>query len=96
MNSGRTSWRSKRDNILGDYLIEARTTEAESYRIDRHEFLAIQKHAFQTPPGKLPAMQPTIRGLELWVMRLIDFEAMRGRITELEAELAAYRNDAGE
>jgi hypothetical protein len=52
-NSGRI-WRWKRDGILHNFLIEARTTTDASYRIEKKEFLQIRRQAFQTPPGLLP------------------------------------------
>lgn len=86
INSGRF-WRSKRDNILHDYLIEARTTEKGSYRIEKQEFLDIERQALQTPPGMYPGMQIDLGTLKLIVVRLEDFQTRELRIRELEAML---------
>ncbi len=101
INSGRTSWRSKRDNRLWDFLIEARTTETNSYRIERDDFKKLERESAQTPPGCLPGMQITIRDLELIAFRLNDFqdfmielEGLRERIRKAEAQ--ATRDNAAE
>ena len=86
VNSGRF-WRWKRDGKLWEFLIEARTTEANSYSIQRDEFLAIEREAKQTPPGLLPGMQIDIRNLSLMVIRLNDFQQM-------ELEMEALRSRA--
>jgi hypothetical protein len=87
-NSGRL-WRWKRDAILHDYLIEARHTDAGSYRIERAEFLQLRKQALQTPPGLLPAMQVDLGDLHLMVTELQVFQDAQIRILELEAMLDA-------
>jgi hypothetical protein len=90
INSGRTTWTSKRDNILGrvyKFLIEARTTDKKSFSVQREEFLALRKEAFQTPPGLLPGMQIDIQDLSLMVMELKDFEEMQTRMLDLEEKL---------
>jgi hypothetical protein len=86
VNSGRL-WRWKRDGILHNFLIEARFTEAESYRIDKKEFLQMRKQAFQTPPGLLAAMQIDIGDLSLIVTELAAFQDRELRLIELEARL---------
>src|SRR5262245_52771812 len=86
-NSGRL-WRWKRDGIIWNFLIEARTTEKESYRIERKEFLDIRKQAIQTPPGLKPAMQIDIQNLRLIVLELDDWEAVYTRLVELENNLS--------
>jgi hypothetical protein len=87
VNSGR-HWRWKRDGIVHEFLIEARTTEADSYRIERKEFLDIQKQALQTPPGLLPGMQIDIgsgaTGISGMFIRTQDFQDMYVRLIELE------------
>jgi hypothetical protein len=85
-NSGRF-WRWKRDAILHDFLIEARTTEAGSYRIEGKEFQAIEKQAIQTPPGLLPGMQIDIGDLQLITIRLSDFQNFLLRLKKLEAQV---------
>lgn len=82
-NSGRF-WRWKRDAILHNFLIEARTTDAGSYRIDRKEFLEIRKEARTTPPGLLPAMQIDLGDLHLMVTELSAFQDAQMRLIELE------------
>jgi hypothetical protein len=58
--SGRI-WRFKRDGRLFDFLVEARTTEKETYTISGPEMDDIRKEASMTPPGCLPAMQIDIQ-----------------------------------
>lgn len=87
VNSGRF-WRFKRDGILHEFLIEARTNEkpeVKSYRIKADEFRKIEKEALQTPPGLLPAMQIDIGDLSLITLRLSDFQNVYLRLQELEA-----------
>jgi hypothetical protein len=86
INSGRF-WRSKRDAVLHNFLIEARTTDAGSYRIEKQEFLDIKKQGLQTPPGLLPAMQIDLGELHLMVTELSAFQDREMRILELEARL---------
>lgn len=87
VNSGRL-WRWKRDGILHEFLVEARTTEGKGYRITREEFLKIQKDAIQTPPGLLPSMQIDIGDdVSLFVIRLTDFQTIYTRMLDLEARL---------
>lgn len=86
VNSGRF-WRWKRDARLHNFLIEARTTDAGSYRIERSEFIEIRKQARQTPPGLLPAMQIDLGDLHLMVTELQAFQDAQMRIIELEEQL---------
>lgn len=95
VNSGRL-WRWKRDNILHNFLIEARTTEAGSYRIDKKEFQNIRKEAFQTPPGLLPGMQIDLGDLHLIVIELQIFQQMNLRLIELETRIEQLEDDDGE
>lgn len=85
-NSGRF-WRWKRDAVLHNFLIEARTSDKNSYRLDRSEFLDIRKEARQTPPGLLPAMQIDLGDLHLMVTELQAFQDRELLIYELEARL---------
>jgi len=94
VNSGRF-WRWKRDGILYDFLIEARTTEKASYRIDKNEWLDIRKQAFQTPPGLLPGMQIDIQDVQLLVVELAAGEGMIKRLLELEALIERYERETG-
>ena len=91
-NSGRL-WRWKRDAVLHNFLIEARTSDTNSYRIDRSEFLDIRKEARQTPPGLLPAMQIDLGDLHLMVTELQAFQDREMRIIELEGQLMALREE---
>lgn len=86
VNSGRF-WRSKRDAVLHNFLVEARTTDAGSYRVEKKEFYSIKKEGLQTPPGLLPAMQLDLGELHLFVLELSAFQDMSMRILELEAQL---------
>ena len=95
VNSGRL-WRWKRDARLHNFLIEARTTDAGSYRVERKEFLDIRRQARQTPPGLLPAMQIDLGDLHLMVTELSAFQDAQMRIIELEAALEdAREREAG-
>lgn len=69
VNSGRTTWASHRDNRLGGFLIEARTTDSGRYCITRAEWEGIVIDAHRSPPGMLPAMQ-----IDLGPHRLIVIE----------------------
>lgn len=93
INSGRF-WRSKRDAVLHSFLVEARTTDAGSYRIEKQEFLDIKKQGLQTPPGLLPAMQIDLGELHLFVVELSAYEDLQMRLIELETLLE--RRDGGE
>jgi hypothetical protein len=86
-NSGRI-WRWKRDGILHEFLIEARTTDKGSYRIEGKEFLSIRREGHKTPPGLHPGMQIDIQGLSLMVIQLDDFN-------QLYEELLKLREIAG-
>jgi len=87
-NSGRI-WRWHRDNTLHNFLVEARTTKADSYRIDRKEFHNIRKEGFQTPPGLLAAMQIDFHDLHLMVTELSVFQERELRLIELETRVEA-------
>ena len=90
VNSGRI-WRFKRDNKLYNFLIESRTTEADSYRVNRKEFLDIEKEGFQTPPGMLPGIQVDIKELQLIVIRLTAFQGLQETIIDQEAEIVQLK-----
>ena len=94
INSGRT-WRSKRDNVLHNFLVESRTTDAGSYRIERDEWKDIRKQSFQTPPGHLPAMQIDLQDVHLMVTELAAFQDREIRLLELEARVARYEREFG-
>ena len=85
VNSGRF-WQWKRDGRIGNFLIEARTTEAKSYRIERDEFMDLKKQALTEPGGLLPAMQVTIGDLDLIVIDLVTFSDMNARLLYLEQD----------
>jgi len=93
INSGRTSWRSKRDAVLYDsLLVEARTTQADSISISGREWKTIRRQALQTPPGLLPSMHLEIQNdVRLLVIDEHDAEeffnelvALRERVKEFE------------
>lgn len=86
VNSGRF-WRWKRDAVLHNFLIEARTTDKASYRIERKEFLDIRREARQTPPGLLPGIQVDLGDLHLMVTELQAFHDREMLIYELEARI---------
>lgn len=94
LNSGR-QWFSKRDNRLGGFLVETRTTERGSYAIQRTEFEQITREAFGSPPGQLPAMQidlcDSTSTLSLFVTRLEDHLWREAYIGDLEQELKDLR-----
>lgn len=83
VNSGRF-WRWKRDGVIWNFLVEARTTQDATYRVALKEFQSIRREARTTPPGLKPAMQVDIRDLSLWVMELKDWEDIYTRLLELE------------
>jgi hypothetical protein len=87
VNSGR-HWFSKRDVRLNGFLIEARTTNAESYRIDKEEFEKVIKDALATPPGMLGAMLIEFPGLKLMVTKFQDHEYMLSVIASQQDEIA--------
>ena len=89
LNSGRTSWRSKRDNIYRQFLVEARTTEAGSYTIQASEWRDIRRQAFQTPPGLLPMIQVELQELNLAV---VDWNYLQ----DLQLEVSALREQVAE
>jgi len=89
VNSGRF-WRWKRDGIVWNFLVEARTTQAGSYRVEEKEFQNIKREAVTTPPGLKPAMQIDIGETQLWLMELRDWEAVYLRLSDLEARLAGH------
>lgn len=87
VNSGRF-WRWRRDGIVWNFLVEARTTEDGSYRISEKEFHHIRREAVTTPPGLKPAMQIDIGKTSLWVMELRDWEDVYMRLLLLEGSVA--------
>jgi hypothetical protein len=92
VNSGRL-WRWKRDAILHNFLIEARTTDKESYRIEKKEFQQMRKDAMQTPPGLLPAMQIDMGDVHLMVCELQAFHELNMRVIELETQMEMISGD---
>jgi hypothetical protein len=87
LNSGRTSWRSKRDAVYREFLVEARSTESGSYTVKAEEWRNLRKEAFQTPPGCLPMIQVELQELTLAV---VDFNYLH----DLQMELLSYRERA--
>lgn len=87
VNSGRSTWTSRRDNVIGSvyrFLVEARTTDKASYRIEAQEFRDLTKQATQTPPGLLPMIQLDLQELELGIYRLRDIDDMQRTIVDLQ------------
>jgi hypothetical protein len=82
--SGRI-WRFKRDGRLFDFLVEARTTEKDSYTISGPELDDIRKEAAMTPPGCLPAMQIDIQGRRLMLIDLDVFQETQVLLVNLMA-----------
>lgn len=90
INSGRSTWTSKRDNVLGSiyrFLVECRTTDKGSYSIQRKEFYDLKKQALQTPPGMLPMFQIDLQELSLAVIELSDWNEFQARMVDLEEQL---------
>jgi hypothetical protein len=87
INSGRTSWQSKRDNKLYEFLVEARITSAATATISRDEFFEIKRQAHASPPGFMPAMQIDIRDLSVMVIELHVFNEMQRILIDLEAQV---------
>ena len=83
-NSGRGRFAKRDARVRRNFLVEARTTDSQSYTISKKEFKDIERQAIRTPPGCLPAMQVTIDGLRLWVMRDQDFQDREDRLMLLE------------
>jgi hypothetical protein len=92
INSGRTTWTSKRDvQLYNLLLIEARTTEGNSIKVLESEWKDIRRDAMQTPPGMLPAMHLEFPKTRLLVLDDQDaeeffneFEFLRERVKILE------------
>jgi hypothetical protein len=82
INSGRTTFASKRDNKLGGFLIEARTTGSGRYCVTRREWEDLILDAQRTPPGMLPAMQIDLGPHQLIVMQLKDHLDREQRLTD--------------
>lgn len=90
INSGRTAWWAPRDFRLGGFshwLVEARTTDKNGYRITKAEWEEIRLKGFTTPPGCLPAMQVDIQGLQLLTIEVPVWEEMQQYIIALETRL---------
>ena len=88
-NSGRF-WRWKRDGKLFQFLVECRTTEKESYRIEAKEWKAIERHANQTP-GSVAAMQIDIGDdVKLVVLNERNFRELQQYIAALESDDALH------
>jgi hypothetical protein len=73
-------------------LVESRTTEAQSFRIDGPEWKDLRQEAAQQPPGLLPGMQIDIQDISLLV---IDFKDAHEFFTEFERLRAEVRQLRG-
>jgi hypothetical protein len=82
--SGRL-WRWKRDGRFFDFLIEARTTEADSYTIKYDEWKSIKRDALQTPPGCMPAMEIQIKDVALIAIEKDVWEEIYNQLVSLTA-----------
>lgn len=91
INSGRF-WHSKRDGRQFQFLIEARTTEAGSYRVSEEEFQKIKKDAYATPPGLLPCLQIEFRSDTLDVVRHEDLESLLVTLAAMEAYIESLES----
>jgi hypothetical protein len=85
-NSGRGRFRKRDNRMFDEFLVETRHTDAGSYTIQKQEFQDITKQAIKSSPGCLPAMQPDIDGLQLWVRRLSDFDEMFAELMSLRSK----------
>lgn len=94
VNSGR-HWPFKRDNRLNGFLVEARTTEAGSYRVEKKEFEKLVNDAIQTPPGLLPAMAVDLGGLELFITRQDDHDYREKLLGDLIDQVKTLRDEHG-
>ena len=84
--SGRI-WRFKRDGKLYDFLIEARTTEQDSYSISLKEWETITKEAHMTPPGCMPALQLDLKDTRLITIEFVVFEEMYNQLVAMAGAL---------
>lgn len=96
INSGRSTWTSPRDNIVGRvyrFLVEARTTDRGSYSISHREFTDLTKQAVRA--DLLPMIQLDIKDQQLAIIRLRELDQLQnelidalGRLRDLEERLA--------
>jgi hypothetical protein len=94
VNSGR-HWPYKRDNRLNGFLVEARTTDAGSYRISKEEYEKLINDAILTPPGLLPGMAVDLGGLELFIIRQDDHDYREKLIGDLIDEVKTLKEKGG-
>jgi hypothetical protein len=92
VNSGR-HWRWKRDGKLFQFLVECRTTDKESYRIEKKEFQDLRRQALKEPMGCHPGMQIDIQEVKLWVMDFNEWYTFYIRYLELEALVGSNDKD---
>lgn len=83
-NSGRGKFLKRDARIFGNFFVEARHTEADSYTIKKKEFHDLTKQAHRQPPGCLPMMEIEMGNLRLWVIRGVDGEQLLERLQLLE------------
>jgi hypothetical protein len=95
VNSGRT-WSGLRDvkqrSPVAHVLIDNKTTDAQSYRIEKGDWLELKRDSNRTPPGCLPALQVDISGLALIVLEDGHYDAILEYIADLEGQLGNQRN----
>lgn len=103
INSGRTTWRSKRDVSLFDlFLVEARDTQADKISISRSEWKSLRREASQSPPGLLPAMQLNIQN-DVRILAIdfddaeeffMEFQNLQERVKQFEYREASTDDDS--
>ena len=101
INSGRSTWTSPRDNIVGRvyrFLVEARTTDRGSYSISHREFSDLTKQAVRA--DLLPMIQLDIKDQQLAIIRLRELDQLQnelidalGRLREMEERHATSQED---
>lgn len=93
MNSGRTSWTSKRDLIIFDFLVEARTTASKSHSINALELEQLTRNAFFHRSLPAMALQFTEYNQEWLLMRQKDFEQMQASLGLMQDEIESLKRE---
>ncbi len=86
VNSGR-HWFSKKDNRIGGFLVESRTTDKNSYSITVEDWQILSRSVCSEPGMLLPAMQIDIKDLQLFVCELSTHMQREQTIQMLEDEI---------
>lgn len=96
-NSGR-SWRGLRDVLqaspVAHVLIDNKTTEASSFKLEEDKWSKLKRDANRTPPGCVPAFQLDISGgrLRLMVIEDAHYDDIINYIRVLEGRLERAEN----